>query len=478
MLENQNQRGWDYHTLSRSLNARWRELSERYLPLTVRDSIWRYSRSLSPNDPEQGWKLHIPASALTASTVLEKIAPLLHRRKLLFKAPISLHELEKLNSGVYYGYCQVGKIITVYPQTTVEAVKLARELHRLTRHIPAPCVPFDLKFRHDGCLYYRYGSFSLLEKENGDGTRTLAIRDPDGNLVADRRVSERAMPDWVTDPFPPKRPRRKTKTVETPLQKTFRAFRALSQRGKGGVYQALDLSVVPPRLCVLKEGRENGEVGLDGLDGYQRIEHEERVLAALASSGINVPRIYSSFKAEKNYYLALEYIEGESLERWLGKRKRRLSIPRALDYGIRISNLISRIHAVGWVWRDCKPGNLMVTNGGEIRPLDFEGACLTDRPDPMPWGTPSYVPPEWRDEFRGQSRVPEDLYALGIIIYLLLTGCLPEASRLLPIEKLRRNVPPGARKVIMELLDADPERRPGARAVARRLKAALCTLAA
>ncbi|MGB7923987.1 MAG: serine/threonine-protein kinase [Pyrinomonadaceae bacterium] len=475
MRDNEKSFGPDYHTLSRSLNARWRELCERYLPLTARDSIWRYSRGVSPNDPDQGWKLRIPASALTASAVMEKVAPFLQRRKLLFKAPVSLQELEKLNSGIYYGYSQVGKVITVYPQTTAEAVRLARVLHRLTRHMRhAPAVPFDLKFRPEGCLYYRYGSFSVLEKENADGTRTLAIRDPEGQLVADRRDSDKGMPDWVTDPFATKRAQRRTKIVETPLLKTFRAFRALSQRGKGGVYHALDLSVAPPRLCVLKEGRENGETGLDGLDGYRRIEHEERVLAALQSEGVtSPPRVYSSFKAEKNYYLALEYIEGETLERWLGKRKRRLAVSSALRCALRISNLVARIHAAGWVWRDCKPGNLMLTNGGEIRPLDFEGACPVETPDPMPWGTISYVPPEWKDQFRGQSRLPEDLYALGVLIYLLLTGQLPDASSMLPVERLRRDVPAGARRVVMELLDADSRRRPTARAVARRLKAAL-----
>jgi serine/threonine protein kinase len=222
----------------------------------------------------------------------------------------------------------------------------------------------------------------------------------------------------------------------------------------------------------LKEGRVNGEVGLDGLDGFRRIEREESVLAALCTSGVNSPRVYSSFKAEKNYYLVLEYIEGETLERWLGKRKRRLSISQILNYGIQLSTLIASMHAAGWVWRDCKLGNLIVTREGELRPLDFEGACPVDRPDPLPWGTPSYAPPEWQDEFRGQSRVPEDLHALGASIYLLLTGFLPETSSFLAIERLRGNVPPSVRKVIRELLDPDPGRRPLAIEVVRRLKAA------
>jgi serine/threonine protein kinase len=96
----------------------------------------------------------------------------------------------------------------------------------------------------------------------------------------------------------------------------------------------------------------------------------------------------------------------------------------------------------------------------------------------MPWGTAAYVPPEGDDEFRGQSRLPEDLYALGATLYLLLTGGTPAAmTPPLPVEKLRRNVPESARRVIMELLDGDPQRRPAALDVARRLRAALCSIA-
>lgn len=473
MPETMDYQGPDYEHLFRSLSERWRELCERYLPIRVRDSIWRYSRGLSLNDAEQGWKLHLSASALTANATMERVAPVLQRLNLLFKAPLSLQELDKLNSGIYYGYCQIGKVITVYPQTPEEAVKLARLLHRLTRDLAGPTVPFDLKFRPRGCLYYRYGSFSALEIEKEDGTRVQAIRDPNGKLVEDRRDSPKAMPDWVTDPFALKRPARQQKAVETPLKRRFRAFCALSQRGKGGVYKALDVETWPPRLCILKEGRENGETSLDGLDGYERVRHEGRVLKALRSAGLDVPCLYASFKGERNYYLALEYIEGESLDQWLRHRKRRLPIAGAISYSIEISNIIAQIHSAGWVWRDCKLTNLIVTKHGKIRALDFEGSCPVGRPDPMPWGSPSYVPPECSDHFRGQSRVPEDLYALGVIMYLLLTGCLPEGALRPPVEDLRRGVPPYITKIVEQLLDTDPARRPCASKVTRGLKAAL-----
>lgn len=457
----------------RSLNEQWEKLCGRYLKISVGDSMWRYSRPARPRDPAQGWKLHIPATVLTASRVLEAVAPLLHRRGVLFKAPHSLQELDKLNSGIYYGYSQVGKFITVYPQTAREAASLARELHVRTRGMPAPSVPFDLKLRPGSRVYYRYGSFNTHEVINPDGTRSLAIRNPEGAFVPDERDSAEAKPDWVPDLLPAGRTRRKAAAVEaleTPLRTRFRAFHALSQRGKGGVYQAFDLDASPPRLCVLKEGRSDGETGWDGRDGFWRVRHEEGVLTALRAAGVDVPRVYAAFKAEKNYFIAVEYVEGESLERWLCAKKKRIAVALALELGQQLAALISKIHAAGWVWRDCKPGNLMLTKGGALRPLDFEGACPTARPDPLPWGTPSYVPPEWCDEPHGRTRLPEDLYALGALIYHLLAGSPPNATPTLPIETLRPNVPADVCAVVTELLDSDPARRPPAADVAHRLR--------
>ena len=459
-----------------ALRGHWSELRGRYLPVAAEGSIWRYSRRGLPEDPEQGWKLHVSATILTAGRVLEAVAPLLAARGVLYKAPASLAELDKLNSGIFYGYSQVGKFLTVYPRTDEEAVLLAAALDRATRGIEAPSVPFDAKYRAGGCVHYRYGAFKTLDFEDAAAGRVFAIRDPEGNLVPDVRDSA-AHPPWVADPFQAGRGRRAATRKPTHLQTTVKAFRALTQRGKGGVYQALDLGVTPPRLCVLKEGRRNGEVSWDGRDGYWRVRHERRVLAALARAGVSVPRVYGSFRAEKNYYLSVEFIEGESFDRWLSRRRRRVSVAAALRRGAELARLVAEIHAAGWVWRDCKPGNVIINARGELRPLDFEGACPVARPDPLPWGTHPYSPPESGDAFRGQSRLPEDLYALGATAYFLLAGRQRDESAPVPLERMRRNVPARARRVLARLLDPDPRRRPEAAEVARELEAAAGDLA-
>jgi hypothetical protein len=465
----------DYAERSRKLARRWSELCSRHLPVAPEDSMWRYSDGQRSGEPEQGWKLHVSATALNATRVLEKIAPALESLGVPFKGPSSLEVARRLNSGIHHPYSQVGKIFTVYPRNEQEAVSVARLLHGLTRGMSAPAVPFDLRYRPGSNIYYRYGAFKQQEMELPGGGRVSAVRNPQGEMEPDLRAPGAAKPVWAEDPFVPRRWRRAARTADSPLKTTFRVIGALSQRGKGGVYQAVDLSSEPPRLCLLKEGRKAGEVGWDGLDGRRRVRREARVLTLLRESGVDAPRVYGSFETSGNYYLVMEYIEGESLQSYLSKLQRRIPVARVLRYGIQLSGFIAQIHAAGWVWRDCKPANLVITKRGELRPLDFEGACPIDSPDPLPWMTPAFTPPGGDES---QSGVCDDLYALGAVIYLLLTGRMPDPSPdPLPARRLRRNIPTELCELLSELISPGARPRPDANDITRRLKALLDRIA-
>lgn len=454
-------------------NEKWQTASATYLPITCDRSIWRYSREPSEGDPDQGWKLHVSATILSANTIFEVVAPYLQRRGVLFKAPHSLQELHKLNSGLQYGYCQVGKFITVYPRSAEEALRLARRLHDLIPDQPAPVIPFDSRYGSKGAVYYRYGSFKSLEIEYPDGTRTPSMRDNQGNLVPDLRVSDKAKPDWVVDPFIGDAPKRKKIDIDSPLKSTFRVFASLAQRGKGGVYKALDFSVSPPRLCILKEGRSHGEVAWDGRDGYWLAKHEKEILIQLRSAGIEVPEVYSSFEVDGNYYLVTEFVAGETLQDILARRKRRLSLSSALGYAVRMADLLDKIHLTGLAWRDCRPANIMVTRDGRLRPIDFEGACSITQPDPMRWSAPAFAPPEDPREV-GASSERIDLYALGAVIYFLLTGHVPESSHPTPLRKLRRRVSQDVSDLVRDLMNANEPADNCAENLFNRLRSLAC----
>lgn len=449
---------------------RWKILCNLFLPIESNDTIWRQNRLTSSEEPEQGWKLHISATILSACDVFEKVAPFLSKLDILFKATRSLYELKKLNCGLYYGYSQIGKFITVYPRTVEEALFIARELQRLTIMYPCPLIPSDIPFTEGSCIHYRYGAFKNLAIKNSDGESISAVRTPDGELVPDLRELGKAVPSWITNPFIRKMHYSKPKVTQNvigQLKTTFLTYEAISQRGKSGVYRCLDLSVKPARLCILKEGRRHGETDWDNRDGYWRVLHEAEVLAQLNLAGINVPKVYATFEEGRNYYLAMEAVEGKNLQQILQKK---IPIRDAIQYGLQLCKILYNIHSFGWVWRDCKPINLIVDNKGILRPIDFEGACSIDSPDHTHWGTLGYVPPEWNLPFKGQSRLPEDLYALGATLHQLFSGQIPTTSPLVPIEKLRRRVPSPVRKVISDLLSQDPASRPNALFVSRILE--------
>jgi hypothetical protein len=441
------------------LEAEWQRLCDVYLPLHQSGSIWRYHCVQPANEPERGWKLHVSATVLNAGRVLQKVGQALVGRGVQFKAPSSLQHVITLNAGLNGTYTQIGKIITVYPHTSEQAVELARLLHKLTARMAAPEVPFDLRYSPSSNVYYRFGAFVPLEIENANGTRTPAVRGPNGELIPDRR--DQPKPDGIVDPFEHARRRRSVMGQNNLLAASYRVFGALAQRGKGGVYQAADLSSKPPRLCLIKEGRKHGELNWDGRDGRWRVRNEKRVLSELLAHGMDVPRVYSSFELEGNAYLVMEFIAGQTLQGLLSKLQRRMPISRVLKYGIQLAEFISMMHGAGWVWRDCKPMNLIVSRTGRLQPLDFEGACRIDQPDPMLWGTPGFIPPEWRtvEKYTGRT---DDLYALGSILYLLATGRMPSLTDPISPAKLRRNIPDSLSKLIISLLSLDRRKRPSA----------------
>jgi serine/threonine protein kinase len=118
------------------------------------------------------------------------------------------------------------------------------------------------------------------------------------------------------------------------------------------------------------------------------------------------------------------------------------------------------MHGAGWAWRDCKPSNLLVTAKGRLVPIDFEGAEHIDRPDPVPWGTPGFVP-ESRGQ-KGQRGLTDDLFALGAILFFLITGRMFDEAQPISIERVRRHVPLELRQLVESLLDIDPDQRPSA----------------
>jgi len=442
-------------TRAQESEKQWSKLCESFLPVAVKGSFWRYSRGLLAEDPEQGIKLHLSATILSANVLLQKVGGFLRQQRVQFKAPASLKDIERLNSGIGASYSQIGKIITVYTRNFDEATFLAYELDRLTADLAGPTVPFDTRFKPGSIVYYRYGAYQKLDLELANGCRVPAVKDLEGNLVPDVRQSSSESNG------------KQLRARASIQDRSFEIIKAISQRGKGGVYQVLDLDFTPPRLCLLKEGRALGELDWDGIDGKLRVLREESVMKALRAKGLDLPRVYSSFQESGNYYLLTEFVEGENLNGVLLAQRRRFSVVRSLTLALSLAEFIASLHHVGWVWRDCKPSNLILTTGNGLRPVDFEGACPIGQQNPPRWLTPAY---SLKKTIAAPAGTDEDLHALGVIIYLLLTGQLPDVPHRLPVKSLRKNVPQRLLDLLATLLNERVSRLIDSDVVARELR--------
>ncbi|WP_327587317.1 hypothetical protein OHA25_10150 [Nonomuraea sp. NBC_00507] len=412
----------------------WRSLVAEHLPHAAPESIWRFNRPSSPRaDGTQGWKLHVSATSRSAADVLRKAAPVLAEMSVLWKAPASMVEIRRLNSGLFYGYTQIGKVITAYPGDADRARSLAGRLDDELRDVSGPRVPFDRQLRPGSVVHYRYGAFHPVGQVEVGGTRVDAVITPAGQLEPDQRAQ--AVPGWVEDLFPAPPP----VPPQGPLACTYLAYEPIAQRGKGGTYLALDLRSSPAKRVVLKEGRRHGETDFDGRDGRDRVAHEARVLAELSAAGAAVPTLLDSFAWEENYYIVTEHLDGPGLLELSDEHER-------VRAAAGVAAVVAGIHAVGWAWRDCKATNLIATPDG-VRAIDLEGACPISDPDPWPWGSPGHVPPEWPFT---TLVVEQDLYALGGVIRQLLDGI---------------SVPAEVSRSVAALLGDDPAGRPPAVAV-------------
>jgi serine/threonine protein kinase len=182
-------------------------------------------------------------------------------------------------------------------------------------------------------------------------------------------------------------------------------------------------------------------VALKILPGYLSDEH--RLLRfhkeARAASGLNHPNIITIHEvgeAEDIRFIATEFIEGETLRQLICRKA--VTLPLALSIAEQVCAALVAAHSAGIIHRDIKPENIMRRPDGIVKLLDFGIAKLTEVANTggplqtaqtelgMVIGTASYMSPE---QARGIS-VDErsDIWSLGVVIYEMLTGCLPFAG--------------------------------------------------
>ena len=246
------------------------------------DQSWIHIAAPAGQGREQGWKLHVSATPLSAPEVLRRAAPLLLEAAVGFKAARTTRQLGLLNQGQAGARSQVGKFLTIYPHDDEQAVELARALDAATAGLDGPAIPSDQPLRPGSLVHYRFGGFRQRTAISSGGMLTAMLVDPDGRLVPDRREPWFSAPEWAVDPFERAGLVVRGRPQPGPIGTRYRVRKALQQTGKGGVYLADDRSVAPARPVVIKEGRRAVTTDLSGRDARARIDHEHALLRRAA----------------------------------------------------------------------------------------------------------------------------------------------------------------------------------------------------
>jgi serine/threonine-protein kinase len=202
-----------------------------------------------------------------------------------------------------------------------------------------------------------------------------------------------------------------------------------------------------------------------------RFTREARLAAALSHP--NVVTVFDAGEAEGRPFIVMEYVEGRTLDDRL--REGPLPPEEVRSIALQVCAGLEHAHAHGLVHRDLKPGNLIQRSDGTVKIADFgiargdEATELTEAGTIV--GTAAYLAPEQADS--GPITARTDLYALGVLLYELLTGRRPwkiesladlARRREQPSAPLPEHVPLGLRDVVERCLAPEPADRPASAA--------------
>jgi Tol biopolymer transport system component/predicted Ser/Thr protein kinase len=264
------------------------------------------------------------------------------------------------------------------------------------------------------------------------------------------------------------------------IGKTISHYRILEKLGEGGmgvVYKVRDSHL--DRFVALK------------ILPAEKVADPDRkrrfVQEAKAASSLNHPHIVTIHdidEADGVHFIAMEYVEGKTLDQLIPRHGMRLN--EALKVAVPIADALAAAHEAGIVHRDLKPGNLIVTDKGQVKVLDFGLAKLTEKVLPGAQdatltaklgteenqivGTVAYMSPEQAEGKKVDAR--SDIFSFGSVLYEMLTGQRPFQgdSKLSimtailredpkPAAQIVKNLPQEVERIIARCLRKDQSRR-------------------
>jgi serine/threonine protein kinase len=416
--------------------------------------------------PMQGWKIHVSATLDNADRVLDIVWDYCIPRRLEFKFLRSSPALW-LRSSKYAARGYSGKLVTIYPADDEACERVLNELGELLSGEPGPYILSDLRWG-DTPLYVRYGGFAARYCVAEGGQVALAIADPTGTLVPDRRDPVFYVPPWV--PLPDfLAPHLAARNAVTVADLPYAIERVLHFSNGGGVYLGRDTR--SGEQVVLKEGRPHAGLDASGADAVARIDREYEMLELLAGVA-GVPAVCERFDVGDHRFLAMEYVEGRPLHRALVRRYPLIDVgaePQdfadyaawAVDVYEQVEKALHGMHERGIVYGDLHLFNIMIRTDDTVALLDYEVASATVDNVRPGLGNQGFAAPS------GTRGAEVDRYALACLrlaLFLPMTQLLwlsrPKARHLAKVIADHFPVP---ERFLAEAVDViDPPTRPPA----------------
>jgi serine/threonine-protein kinase len=214
--------------------------------------------------------------------------------------------------------------------------------------------------------------------------------------------------------------------MENPEIKRFGRYEIVAELGRGAmgvVYKALDPQI--GRTVAVKTVSLSSQEPDEEKEFRLRFNHEAQAAGRLHHPGIVAIFDVGENPENRDPYIVLEYVAGESLNRILAREKK-LSLETALQLVEELAEALDYAHAQGVIHRDVKPGNILLTEDGHAKIADFGIAKLNLAHFTLPGkvlGTPAYMSPEQLSGEAVDGR--SDLFSLGVILYAMVTGHSP-----------------------------------------------------
>ena len=247
-----------------------------------------------------------------------------------------------------------------------------------------------------------------------------------------------------------------TETLETPVEglkrgttfaERYEIIEELGTGGMGKVYRVKDKKLDEEMALKILKPEIAADKGM-----IERFKNELKLARKIAHR--SVCKMYDLNEEEGTHFITMEYVTGEDLKSYI-RKKGKISEEDAISIAKQICEGLSEAHELGVVHRDLKPQNIMIDEKGRTKIMDFGIARSVEAPGVTQTGimigTPDYISPEQAEGEEADQR--SDIYALGVILYEMVTGSVPfKGDTALSVAlKHKSKIPPDPKKLNPEV---------------------------